>query len=112
MKPRRPGSRQLDLLRSMQHGDVGCPADITTGQIWWVGYDVTKRVRALEKAGWCSPITEGDRVRWVLTDAGRNEVEAVDGVPECVHDRARADDIECSECGADLSALDDAEEQM
>lgn len=105
---RRPGTRQLELLRSMQHDQVGGDASLTTGQIWWVGYDVTKRVHALEQAGWCKPMTRGDSVRWVLTDTGRAEVEAVDGVPECLHDRAKADDLECPECGADLALLDDA----
>lgn len=104
---RRPGTRQLDLLRSMQHGDVGADARLTTGQIWWVGYDVTKRVHAMEAAGWCKPVRNGDRIDWVLTDSGRAEVEAVDGVPECVHDRAKHDDLECPECGADLALLDD-----
>lgn len=28
---------------------------------------------------------------------------------ECVHDRSKADDLECPECGADLVLLDDAQ---
>lgn len=27
---------------------------------------------------------------------------------DCIHDRAKADDLECPECGADLALLDDA----
>ena len=33
-----------------------------------------------------------------------------DDEPECTHDRAKHDDWECPECGADLTLLDDADQ--
>ena len=69
MSTRKPTSAQLELLRSIDNvvGEVG------SDDIWWVGYIVTKRVRALERRGWCEPVPRagGEFIDWVLTDAGR-----------------------------------------
>lgn len=76
MANRKPTNAQLNLLRSIDDGNV--VGEVGRDEIWEVGYIVTRRVRAMQRNGWCEPIVRGEFEDWVLTDAGRSLVAGVE----------------------------------